>query len=318
MRQNEFTPSVFLTPVLIIAFNRPDKIEHLLKELIQQGVRNLFVSIDGPRNDAEAIDCAETRKVVEDYANHFDLTLAWRDSNLGCGLGVVAALDWFFGENPNGIILEDDCIPEPLMLETLEKKLHSVGNNRIGMVTAHNPFVTWPEESVSSYFLIQGWGTTSKIWESVRQDFFKLTLPQLSKTSRRGRSISESIFWWANSNRARLGGVDTWDGIFSDQMWRLKFRTWVPSVNLIRNFGFDSRATHTIDPAGSIFVIVPNEQKVDFDRLLRDKYFGITRRHAFSAPVKVFLDLLRPGKQNQEEILKHDVQVRRTKKYHLT
>lgn len=306
------TSPAFSTPVLVIAFNRPDKVENLLMTLARFGVENLFVSIDGPRSELETVSCAETRSVVERYARNFNLSLVWRDSNLGCGLGVVSALDWFFSHNANGIVLEDDCIPEESMLPTLAKELQSLGENGIGMVTAHNPFINWPTEVLSSYCLIQGWGSSSQIWNQVRREFFKTTFPQMSKSNRAGRSLAESMFWWANSNRARLGGVDTWDGIFSDRMWRLGYKTWVPSENLIHNHGFDHRATHTIDPAGSIFVKVSTLEKTDFDLLLRKEYFRISWRHAFTAPIKVVLDVLRCRKRNQEEILLLDMQNRHT------
>ena len=33
------------------------------------------------------------------------------DKNLGCRLGVTRAINWFFENVDEGIILEDDCIP---------------------------------------------------------------------------------------------------------------------------------------------------------------------------------------------------------------
>lgn len=305
--------SSFKTPVLVIGFNRPDMIVNLLERLYELGVANLFVSLDGPRSSAESLICEETLALVKTFRHRFNLSVISRDYNLGCNLGVVSALDWFFEQNDRGIVLEDDCYPEKAMLEILDKKLDLVRDARhgIGMITAHNPFTTWPTNVLSRYALIHGWATTSEIWLQVRRDFFKITLPQLVARKRLSRSLAESIFWWANSNRARLGGVDTWDGIFADRMWRLGYLTFVPEQNLIVNFGFDERATHTKNPTGGIHIRVEEEEKIDFDELMKSRYFKIRSKHLMTAPLRVVLDLFRFKRRNFEADLKMDRATRR-------
>ena len=115
MVQPKLTPGPGAIPVLIIGFNRPDKMEKLLDTLLKLGVRDVFVSLDGPRNSLDKVQCEATRFRVEDFSKDFNMRLVWRDYNLGCNLGVVAALDWFFEHNSFGIVLEDDCLPENSM-----------------------------------------------------------------------------------------------------------------------------------------------------------------------------------------------------------
>ena len=304
----------FITPVLVIGFNRPDKIASLLERLFDLGVTNLFVSLDGPRNSAESLICQETLMQVKTFQGQFNLSVVWREYNLGCNLGVVSALDWFFQQNARGIVIEDDCYPEVSMLRILEEKLALIGSVKcdIGMITAHNPFINWPSSVSSRYALIQGWATTSEIWALVRKDYFKITFPQLSAKKRLGRSLAESIFWWANSNRARLGGVDTWDGIFADRMFRLGYQTYVPEQNLILNFGFDERATHTKSPTDGIHIHVEEDKKTEFDELMKSRYFKIDPRHFITAPLKVVLDVFKFKRRNFEGELLEDLDARRT------
>lgn len=306
--------SAFKTPVLVIGFNRPDKIVSLLERLYDLGVTNLFVSLDGPRNSAESLICQETLMQVKTFQGRFNLSVVWREYNLGCNLGVVSALDWFFQQNKCGIVIEDDCYPEKSMLSILEEKLALIGSagNDIGMITAHNPFIKWPSNVLSRYALIQGWATTSEIWLQVRRDYFRITFPQLSAKKRLDRSLAESIFWWANSNRARLGGVDTWDGIFADRMFRLGYRTYVPEQNLILNFGFDERATHTRNPTDGIHIHVEENDKIDFDKLMKSRYFKIYPKHLITAPLRVVFDVFKFKKRNYEGRLMKDLNARNT------
>jgi hypothetical protein len=251
---------------------------------------------------------------VKNFQGRFNLSVVWRDYNLGCNLGVISAIDWFFQQNTRGIVIEDDCYPEKTMLWVLEEKLALIGavGSNIGMITAHNPFIKWHSSVISRYALIQGWATTSDIWLQVRRDYFKITFPQLSAKKRLGRSLAESIFWWANSNRARLGGVDTWDGIFADRMFRLGFRTYVPEQNLILNFGFDERATHTKNPADGIHIHVEENDKIEFDELMKSRYFKIHPKHLITAPLKVVLDVFKFKRRNYENELVEDLGARRT------
>ena len=304
--------SAFETPVLVIGFNRPDKISSLLGRLYDLGVRNLYVSLDGPRNFAESLICQETLMQVKTFQGQFNLSVVWREYNLGCNLGVISALDWFFQQNARGIVIEDDCYPEKSMLRVLEEKLTLIGSGErnIGMITAHNPFIKWHSNVISRYALIQGWATTSEIWFQVRRNYFKITFPQLSAKKRLGRSMAESIFWWANSNRARLGGVDTWDGIFADQMFRLGYQTYVPEQNLILNYGFDERATHTKKPTDSIHILVEEDEKIEFDELMKSRYFKILPRHLITAPLKVVFDVFKLKRRNFEVALLKDLDAR--------
>lgn len=311
--QKRDTPSQITTPVLVIGFNRPDKMEDLLTCLVRSGIRRIFVSLDGPRIPADEVSCKATREMVEKFSSHFDLKMVWREQNLGCNLGVVAALDWFFQENEIGIILEDDCLPVNSMFELFEEKLHLISqpNSNIGLITAHNPFKSWPSDQISNYVFIHGWATNSRVWHQARHNFFKLNFPQIRKCKRKQRPISESFFWWANSTRARLGTVDTWDGIFYDQIWRLGLKTWVPSENRITNTGFDLRATHTKNTTGSNLVELEMSGRDNFDLKLRNHYFKIRRRHAFTAPVKVFIDIFRGKIRKFEIILINDLASRK-------
>ena len=40
-----------------------------------------------------------------------EVTTRFLDANLGCRKAVSSAIDWFFDEVEEGIILEDDCLP---------------------------------------------------------------------------------------------------------------------------------------------------------------------------------------------------------------
>ena len=315
MRPSTLEPTKISVPVLVIGFNRPDKILTLLNNLSNLGVENLYVSLDGPRDHHDSEDCKLALDYLHAFRNKFKLRVIWRESNLGCCLGVVSAIDWFFSLTTNGIILEDDCVPSRDTLIYFQDKLHpknSEKNPQIGMFSAHNPFRHWPKSIESNYFLIGAWATYAKVWHDVRKDFFRFTGPQLLSNKKRGRSFSESLFWWANSNNARLGAVDTWDGIFSDQMWRLNLKCLVPQSNLVTNTGFGPKATHTRNPTDSGFVDIKDNSRSDFDENLKTFYYKLNCLSGIKAATRTIVRLVvRRGVVDFEKTLAEDVKSRR-------
>lgn len=75
----------------------------------------LYVAADGPRVDraGEADRCAEVRRIATAVDWPCELRTLFHTKNLGCRGAVSGAITWFFEHEPEGIVLEDDCLPHP-------------------------------------------------------------------------------------------------------------------------------------------------------------------------------------------------------------
>ena len=154
-----------------MVFNRPEVVRRLLSSVRARRPPRVFVAADGPRPDHgdDVERCAETRALIEQIDWPCAVTTLYRDTNLGLQSAVVSALDWFFEHVDTGIVLEDDCIPEPdffpfagAMLERyrdVPRVMHVSGLNMR------------PEETFGpgSYFFasvghIWGWATWRRAW----------------------------------------------------------------------------------------------------------------------------------------------------------
>ena len=284
-------------PVLVIGFNRPYLMQQLLSKLSEMKVKDVYVSIDGPRAPEEKISCENVLKVVKEFSEKLSLKVLFRNYNLGCGLGVTSALDWFFSNVEFGIILEDDCFPDDSFFDYFKSYFSNIAKydaRGVTMASAHNPFREYPSSVESNYFLIQGWGTSRANWENVRRGYFEVTFPHFRSATNQRRSLPEAVFWWSNATRARMAKVDTWDSMYCDRMWALGNKCLIPSTNLINNVGFGSAASHTKDPLGSIFVDINPSLKLEenFDKLLKNHYFQIRLRHIVTPLFKVIYDFL--------------------------
>ena len=72
-----------------------------------------------------------TLRAVVEPAIDWPCTIHRRYSptNQGCRAGVAAALDWFFCQVEEGIILEDNCVPHPDFLPYCQTLLERYGHD---------------------------------------------------------------------------------------------------------------------------------------------------------------------------------------------
>src|SRR4051812_23535256 len=80
------------SPVLLIAFNRPDFAAQSVRSIVHQTPPVLYVACDGPRNSAEAATVEHTREtVLSEAADRVEVRTLFRAENLGCKRGVDGA-----------------------------------------------------------------------------------------------------------------------------------------------------------------------------------------------------------------------------------
>ena len=106
-----FNPPVSLTtPVLFLIFNRPETTQQVFSAIKKAKPPRLYVAADGPRYDYpnEAESCEIVRTIATNVDWECEVKTLFRETNLGCGLAVTSAIDWFFEQESEGIILEDD------------------------------------------------------------------------------------------------------------------------------------------------------------------------------------------------------------------
>lgn len=105
----------FNTPVLFLIFNRLDTTKQVFSVIQKVKPKKLYIASDGPRNSrgGEKEIVNSVREYVLDNINwDCEIKTLFRDENLGCKNAVSSAITWFFQNEEQGIILEDDCLPD--------------------------------------------------------------------------------------------------------------------------------------------------------------------------------------------------------------
>lgn len=159
------------TPVLFLIYNRPEYTQKVFKSIREAEPNKLFIHVDGPKKDEqEDIElCERTREIVNNVDWDCEVKTLFRDRNLGCKLGMSGGITWFFENVAEGIILEDDCLPNKSFFAYCEKLLYKYRNNEnVLMISGSNPatFVDIDSDYFFSYFYhIWGWATWRRSWK---------------------------------------------------------------------------------------------------------------------------------------------------------
>jgi hypothetical protein len=243
------------TPLLLIAWRRPNTLSQVIDAIRPVAPTRLFVACDGPNPDrpGESEKVAATRAII-------DLEIDWpcqierlySDVNQGCRLGVSRAISWFFEQVEEGIILEDDCVPHPDFFPycagLLERYRH---DTRVWCISGDN-FQDGQWRGDGSYYFSRynhcwGWASWRRCWK--QYDANLLNWPELSASGLLKaifQDPEELEYWSAIWNRLYCEGEpDTWDYQWSFSCLVNGGLTVLPNKNMVANVGFGLDATHT-------------------------------------------------------------------------
>ena len=242
----------FETPILFLIFNRPQLTAQVFGAIRQSRPAKLYVAADGPRPEkpGEWKLCAETRTILDQVDWDCDVKTLLRDENLGCGRAVSEAITWFFQQEEEGIILEDDCLPDATFFPFCREMLSRFRDSQeVGSVSGDNFFPPSLHSDqpyhFSKYAQIWGWATWRRFWRLY--DFhLRGDVSEWEEIIRKVNPIENHARYWMQVFKAmRSGLIDTWDYQVMFSAWRNGLVHIYPSKNLIVNLGYGAEATHT-------------------------------------------------------------------------
>ena len=239
-------------PVLFLIFNRPEPTRQVFEAILAYRPYRLYVAADGPRPEKEGewSLCAETRSILKQVNWDCKMRTLFRDQNLGCGRAVSEAIDWFFDQEEEGIILEDDCLPDSSFFPFCQEMLDRYRDEaNVGSISGNNflPRSLHMEQpfGFSKYVQIWGWATWRRFWKSYD---FKLTgaRSEWDEIIRQINPVENQAKYWSQIfETLQAGLIDTWDYQVMFSAWRHKYVHIFPSRNLVTNLGYGGDATHT-------------------------------------------------------------------------
>ena len=160
------------TPVLFLIFNRPDTTQLVFDAIRQAKPSQLYVAADGPRENkpGETEKCEQTRRIIGTVDWDCEVATLFRENNLGCKQAVSSAIDWFFSNAEEGIILEDDCFPSHSFFIYCQELLEYYRyDTRIMQICGLNVLREWNRNGYGYYYSnygpVWGWASWRRAWK---------------------------------------------------------------------------------------------------------------------------------------------------------
>jgi len=279
-------------PVLFLVFNRPETTVRVFEAIRAAKPPRLYVAADGPRTgyQGEAECCAEVRRIATAIDWPCEVKTLFRESNLGCRDAVSSAVTWFFDNETEGIILEDDCLPCLDFFLFAQTLLERYRNDIRVMQICGGNFSSGLKFGRASYYFskyahIWGWASWRRAWQHYDVDM--KDLPSFLSCR-----MLECIFPWQpvvqrrweqilRKTYERSPDFNTWDCQWTYALFKQGGLCLFPNLNLVMNIGGDG--THNVNaklmsiPFGSLGEISHPEfplPDLEADRLLYNTFYA--------------------------------------------
>jgi hypothetical protein len=301
-------------PILIIGFRRADTLARVLGACLTNSYGQIFVSLDGPRdsNPAEKVLVENTHKVLkiigESHPNRILIRKLY--TNVGSAVHVISSINWFFSQVHEGVILEDDCLPDPSFFLYAEAAMQIISmEDSIWLFSGYRP----PLEGLAGVGyglthlpLTWGWGTSRVKWGLIEAELLESRIESLFSAFKSGKV---SVFWNIGARRIRNGWVDAWDTYLAYIMRANDKRTIFPPLNLISNIGSGYLALNTIKPNKFLNtptfswdtgqILIDDASLLKNDECLYTEMNGIGKRHRVLPIVKYSIEVARTRYKTQ-------------------
>jgi len=266
------------TAILFLVFNRPDTTRKSFEAIRQARPERLYIGADGarPEREGEQAKVDAVRKYILDNIDwDCEVRTLFRGKNLGCRNAPVSAIEWFFENEEEGIILEDDCVPGPSFFKYCSELLERYRNEPRVMCISGNVFHSSRKVGNHSYYFSRiphcwGWASWRRAWRLYDADI--KSFPEFKKKNKIAQFFKkhkEQQYWLYIFSKTFEGEFNMcWDYQWIFAILNNKGMACTPQKNLVENIGIGDDATHTIGwpdqpPAKPLTFPMIHPEKID-------------------------------------------------------
>jgi hypothetical protein len=241
-------------PVLFLTFNRPQNTARVLERIKSAKPPFLCVACDGPRydNPEDVVRIRAIHEMISEVDWCSNIKTLYRDNNLGCGRAVSEAITWFFNHVDEGVILEDDCLPDLSFFSFCSEMLDRYrSTDNVMQIAGYNPlsgqFVFDADYFFSHLGCQWGWATWKRAWKCFDFNMIQWATFKKYKFHKSNMCYPDFILGCNRMVQQPEDRKDTWDVQWHFACASRSGLSVVPVYSLIENMGFNSEATHTAD-----------------------------------------------------------------------
>ena len=261
------------TPVLLLGFNRPEKLANLVTSLAVSQPSHLIFVIDGPRS--EKLDDLElvkqTQACTELVTWNCEIETRFRPTNLGLRASVTEGVTWAIRKYGQVIVIEDDVVVGRDFMTYMDVMLDRFADDKaIGHINGYNVVPTAqlsrPTSNIrkSRYIESFAWGTWERSWNLFDDSLTWGRNCSLNELRDVVGTLSGAARWKINFSDTKNDRISSWAYRWLASLWRHDMFAISPNVNLVNYRGNDD-GTHVLRQPRWVDLAVTN-----FPELLKE------------------------------------------------
>jgi hypothetical protein len=240
--------------VLLLLYKRPETTVHVINALKKVKPKFIYISLNIPTASASHEDHENYKKVlklVREINWKCDLKIKKRKKHLSSYNSYKSAIKWFFENEKEGIILEDDTVPNKSFFIFCKKLLKKYKNNKQIAQICGTSFVNRKKIINENYIFSNyslGWGYAT--WRRSVNDYDEKMKGWLE--IKRKKSLLKTIndkgflyFWTKKFDVQYKNNLKHWDERWLYSNWKNNKLSIIPKKHLVKNIGIGASATHT-------------------------------------------------------------------------
>lgn len=240
---------MFDVPILLVIYNKVVETHDLFQIIKKIKPAKLYVAADGAAHGdrIDYVNCIRSRAVIMPEWD-CDAKFLFKEEHLGKAEMILQAGNWFFKNEPEGIILFDDTVPNLDFFHYCKELLDKYRENKqIVHINGSNLNRKKIKNEGKSYYfsaypLSWGFATWADRWKGFDLKMTLLDGENINKMmSPYITSTKEKLYWLRRYNILRKHKLDIWEYQYIYYKWYQKGLSITPNYNLVTNTGLKNR-----------------------------------------------------------------------------
>jgi hypothetical protein len=275
----EAAPAKSKSPILIIGYNRLDLLKQILTEIQHWDTARIYISIDGPINEAGDVINQQIRSFLETYSHSKKVTVWFNKENLGNSKNLVHSITRVFEIEETCIVIEDDIQIYYNAYEGIDNVLRNTDVKNLGIVGGFSALPAPPK--ILQYLFpnkfrpcirvnIWGWGVRKSTWNLYERDLSSCNVQSILNKSKSWLSLSykQQQIWSGRFAKLSANPDLTWDTQVQFMVFRYDLINFLPRFRALDNVGFsDLRSTNNKSRKSRLYLGKTDFRKItDFEK----------------------------------------------------
>lgn len=237
-------------PIVLFAFNRPMHTAVTLSALQNADFAyksELYVFLDGPRNDSDKHKINETLSEIKKATGFRKVIINQRAGNIGLARNICEGIEQVFAQHKFAIILEDDITVSKSFLSFMNSALtYYESEKKVWHIGAYNYSTSCQDQERTFFWRTMscwGWATWRDRWAHFKKEPTAL-INSFSKQEIHRFNLDGTEDFWSQVLANYSGNINTWAVFWYATIFQNNGLCLNPVVSLVSNIGLDNSGVH--------------------------------------------------------------------------